>query len=391
MKIKKTIMALSLVGATMFSFAQDVTNTNTAIEATNVAETNNVAKIEVKLAEANAEQKGVNPNEFNVFTDEDFELTVSLDTGDTNVVIEALNIPSFATFDGYTFKFAPKSEEGVKKILKEEKNKDSANDIDLENITTDILEANGYVKDGSEFKIKFLTKLKDGDVEKTISTDVTLTVTKRPPSGFESFINELKKGGKTMIFLGILSILGLGCAIERACTLRRKKIVPDGFSSTVIELWKNQQFDDIRQYCSTSNSALARVVETMLEHKDAEDYQQVKIFAEDKAGRELRFENRKSSMLSTVATIAPLLGLFGTVLGLLGAFSKVAAVGEMGDPSILANEIGMALVTTVAGLAISMPCLFIYNIIKNKLNLYAIFLEEEVNDIINHLFVQRDK
>lgn len=210
-------------------------------------------------------------------------------------------------------------------------------------------------------------------------------------TALESWVNYIKQGGKTMIFLGLLSILGLGCAIERACTLRRRKIVPDGFSSHVITLWKNEQFDDIRQYCTKNKSALARVVETMLEHKDANDYQQVKIFAEDKAGRELRLENRKSSMLATVATIAPLLGLFGTVVGLLGAFSTVAAVGEMGDPSILANDIGKALVTTVAGLAISMPCLFIYNIIKNKLNLYAIFLEEEVNDIINHLFVQRNK
>lgn len=207
---------------------------------------------------------------------------------------------------------------------------------------------------------------------------------------FQSLVHQIEQGGSTMYWLGLLSVLGLGCAIERACTLRRSRIVPDGFSSHVITLWKNEQFEDIRQYCAKNKSALARVVETMLEHKDAADYQQVKVFAEDKAGRELRLENRKSSMLSTVATIAPLLGLFGTVVGLLGAFQTVAAVGEMGDPSILADDIGKALVTTVAGLAISMPCLFIYNFIKNKLNLYAIFLEEEVNDIINNLFVQRN-
>ncbi len=205
----------------------------------------------------------------------------------------------------------------------------------------------------------------------------------------ERWVKYIKQGGNTMIFLGILSILGLGCAIERACTLRRSKIVPDGMSHTVINLWKQNKFAQIQDCCAASKSALARVVETMLEHKEAIDYQQVKVFAEDKAGRELRLENRKSSMLATVATIAPLLGLFGTVVGLLGAFQTVAAVGEMGDPSILADDIGKALVTTVAGLAISMPCLFIYNFIKNKLNLYAVFLEEEVNDIINHIFVQR--
>lgn len=213
----------------------------------------------------------------------------------------------------------------------------------------------------------------------------------QPKTKLESMVHQIKQGGSTMYWLGLLSVLGLGCAIERACTLRRRKIVPEGFAKKVIALWEEEKFDDIRQYCARNKSALARVVETMLEHKDATDYQQVKVFAEDKAGRELRLESRKSSMLATVATIAPLLGLFGTVVGLLGAFQTVAAVGEMGDPSILADDIGKALVTTVAGLAISMPCLFIYNIIKNKLNLYAIFLEEEVNDIINNLFVQRSK
>ncbi|MCL1910012.1 MAG: MotA/TolQ/ExbB proton channel family protein, partial [Kiritimatiellaeota bacterium] len=113
-----------------------------------------------------------------------------------------------------------------------------------------------------------------------------------------------------------------------------------------------------------------------------------KMFAEDKAGRELRLESRKAAMLALVATLAPLLGLFGTVVGLLEAFMKVAAVGEMGDPSLLADEIAKALVTTVAGLAIAMPALFCHNIFKNRLNLYAVILEEEVSDLVNNLFVK---
>ena len=134
---------------------------------------------------------------------------------------------------------------------------------------------------------------------------------------------------------------------------------------------------------------LARVVETMLEHKDSKDAQEVKMFAEDKAGRELRLENRKSAMLATVSTISPLLGLFGTVVGLLGAFGTVAAMGEMGDASVLADDIGKALVTTVAGLAVSMPALFVYQILKNRLALYAVELEEQVADLVNKIFVER--
>ena len=199
----------------------------------------------------------------------------------------------------------------------------------------------------------------------------------------------IKQGGKTMWFIGLLSILGLGCALERFWNMRRSRIVPDGFSAKVIELWKGGKTDEVAALCRSSKSMLSRVVETMIQHKDSKDYNEVKMFAEDKVGRELRLENRKAAMLSTAATLSPLLGLFGTVVGLLGAFGTVAAMGEMGDASVLADDIGKALVTTVAGLAVSMPCLFVFGIIKNRLNLYAVLLEEEVADLVNQIFVKK--
>lgn len=207
-------------------------------------------------------------------------------------------------------------------------------------------------------------------------------------TALDTWINYMKQGGKTMIFLAALSILGLGCALERMVHLRLRHVVPEGFSAKVVALWKDDKLADVKDMCTKNTSMLARVVETILEHSTSTDFQEVKIFAEDKAGRELRLENRKASMLATVSTLAPLLGLFGTVVGLLGAFTTVAAVGEMGDPSIMADDISKALITTVAGLAIAMPALFVYNIIKNRLNLYAVLLEEEVSDLVNNLFIK---
>ena len=205
----------------------------------------------------------------------------------------------------------------------------------------------------------------------------------------QQWVTYLKQGGTTMIFIGLLSMLGIGCAIERFCNLRRSRVVPDGFTAEVIGLWKKGRYDEVSDLCVASNSMLARVVETMLQHRDSKDYQEVKLFAEDKVGRELRLENRKSAMLSTAATLAPLLGLFGTVFGLLSAFQTVAQMGEMGNASVLANDIGKALITTVGGLVVSMPCLFIYGLIKNRLALYAVLMEEEVADLVNQLFVRK--
>lgn len=208
-------------------------------------------------------------------------------------------------------------------------------------------------------------------------------------SAIDQWVLYWQQGGTTMYFIAALSILGIGCALERFWNMRREKIVPDDLTREVIGLWKAGDFDKVAALCGKSNSMLSRVIETMLQHKDSSDYNEVKMFAEDKIGRELRLENRKASMLSTAASLSPLLGLFGTVTGLLGAFGTVAAMGEMGDASVLADDIGKALVTTVAGLAVSMPCLFVFGIIKNKLNYYAVILEEEVADLVNQLFVRK--
>ena len=63
-------------------------------------------------------------------------------------------------------------------------------------------------------------------------------------------------------------------------------------------------------------------------------------------------------------------------------------MGEMGDASVLADDIGKALVTTVAGLAVSMPCLFAFDLVKKRLNFFAVLLEEEVAEIVNRLFLR---
>ena len=207
-------------------------------------------------------------------------------------------------------------------------------------------------------------------------------------SGAERWRIYWEQGGNTMYFIALLSVLGLGCALERFCNLRRSRMAPDGFADKVVELWKAGRFDEVAERCRRSGSILARVVETILRHRDKAGWQEAKTIAEDKLARELRLENRRASMISTAATLSPLLGLFGTVVGLLGAFGTVAAMGEMGDASVLADDIGKALVTTVAGLAVSMPCLFAFDLVKKRLNFFAVLLEEEVAEVVNRLFLK---
>jgi biopolymer transport protein ExbB/TolQ len=60
------------------------------------------------------------------------------------------------------------------------------------------------------------------------------------------------------------------------------------------------------------------------------------------------------SWVYTVIKTAPMVGLLGTVMGMMGAFSKLAT-GDKVNPTMLADDISLALITTACGLAIAIP------------------------------------
>jgi len=94
--------------------------------------------------------------------------------------------------------------------------------------------------------------------------------------------------------------------------------------------------------------------------------------AESAVGRDLLAEKmvRYEKGLSTVriiASIAPLLGLLGTVIGVLTAFEAISKQG-LGDPSIFASGISLALITTVGGLVVAIPHYIGYNYLIGMLD-----------------------
>jgi biopolymer transport protein ExbB len=78
----------------------------------------------------------------------------------------------------------------------------------------------------------------------------------------------------------------------------------------------------------------------------------------------------RSSWIVTIVRAAPMLGLLGTVMALIAAFEKIASVQTQGtDPSLLAGDIGHALLTTAFGLAIAIPLTLAGNMIHVRLGM----------------------
>ncbi|MDR1179019.1 MAG: MotA/TolQ/ExbB proton channel family protein [Spirochaetales bacterium] len=70
---------------------------------------------------------------------------------------------------------------------------------------------------------------------------------------------------------------------------------------------------------------------------------------------------RRLPMLASIASIAPLLGLFGTVLGMIEVFQKLAALGGRADVALLSGGIWVALLTTAFGLLVAIPALLAHH------------------------------
>ena len=71
------------------------------------------------------------------------------------------------------------------------------------------------------------------------------------------------------------------------------------------------------------------------------------------------------TVLDTMITVAPLLGIFGTVIGIISSF-KMLGAGGIADPKLVTGGIAQALITTAAGLGISIISVFPYNYFKSR-------------------------
>lgn len=83
--------------------------------------------------------------------------------------------------------------------------------------------------------------------------------------------------------------------------------------------------------------------------------------------------------LADIAAIAPLVGLLGTVLGMFKAFGGIASdVAAGAKPVVLAQGVSQAIVTTIFGLAVAIPCLVAYAFFRRRAQRRIAEIEEQV-------------
>lgn len=197
-----------------------------------------------------------------------------------------------------------------------------------------------------------------------------------------NFFEQLSNGGMGIFVILALSILALAVSIERLVHFRAKFVVPEGLIEQILPLWRNKDFDTIKNLLTQQDSTLARIVGYMLAHR-RHGITVIANGAGDLASLELRQHQQKAYPLAVVATVAPIVGLLGTVVGMIEAFHVIAYAGGMGDPALLAGGISKALINTAAGLSVALPALGMHHFFKNRITLLSLSLEAKINRLIN--------
>ncbi len=130
----------------------------------------------------------------------------------------------------------------------------------------------------------------------------------------------------------------------------------------------------------SEKNALGRILKVYHDNKTA-DVENLELKLDEAIMRETPDIEKGIGMLKLIAAVGPLLGLLGTVVGMIGAFQMITLHGT-GDPKIMADQIAMALVTTVQGLLCALPMLFIHALLQSKSNYIVHILDEQSTGLI---------
>ena len=193
--------------------------------------------------------------------------------------------------------------------------------------------------------------------------------------------SSLKAGGILMIPIIICGICSVFIIIERCyyfITIKKRDArLMYGINSSL----KAGNFEAAAVACAEADTPTSQVIKKAIDCRRWEE-KDLNTAVESEMNLVVPIFEHLITPLGTIANIATLLGLLGTVTGNIKAFGVLGAGGSMGDPTLLASSIAEALVTTVAGLSVSIPSLIFHNFFCSRVNHRIVEMEANVTSVL---------
>jgi biopolymer transport protein ExbB len=203
------------------------------------------------------------------------------------------------------------------------------------------------------------------------------------------------QGGPLVVTLIAVLFMLLCFVVERFLSLRVAKGTASVqvFFKSLIEMLRAKDYDGALAACDKQRGTTANVLRAGIERfvtvKDNKAMDSEKKIAfvqsaiEEANALEGPLLERNLIAMSTIASIATMIGLLGTTIGMIRAFAATgSAAGGVIDATSLATGISEALVNTAGGLISGILGIFFYNFFVNKVDAFNYTTDEAVYEVI---------
>tara|TARA_B100000767_G_scaffold93097_1_gene89508 strand:+ start:870 stop:1466 length:597 start_codon:yes stop_codon:yes gene_type:complete len=180
----------------------------------------------------------------------------------------------------------------------------------------------------------------------------------------------------------LTSIIGVAIILERFWSLRKSQIIPDGLIVEVKTMIKQNNLDNNKANILKNSSPLGDLLAVAIV-KRKNNVEVIKSALDERAGIIVHNLERYLGVLVTIATVAPLLGLFGTIIGMVELFSSFTSSGH--DVAVFARGISIALYNTAGGIVVAVPAMIAYRLFRSKIDNYLNEMEYYAIEIVESL------
>jgi biopolymer transport protein ExbB len=217
------------------------------------------------------------------------------------------------------------------------------------------------------------TEVADTDtiIEETEPTPAAVEQTLVPDYEDQTFHYILKEkyieGGVPFMSVILLClIIGLGLSIERIIYLNLSTTNTEKLLNRVEDALKTGGIEDAKEVCRSTRGPVASIYYQGLD-RYSEGMEIVEKSIVSYGSVQMGRLEMNLTWISLFIAIAPMLGFMGTVIGMISAFDAIAQAGDI-SPTIVAEGIQVALLTTVFGLIVAVILQVFYNYIVSKID-----------------------
>lgn len=198
--------------------------------------------------------------------------------------------------------------------------------------------------------------------------------------GFRVAWEFLIKGGIFMVPLVLTSVAGMMAIVYKFLSLSRRRVIPYELARKLEQMDAHASPEipeSLIGQIGQGQSTLERLAYVVLKNR-SKPRSEITQAVESAAREEIVHLHAGISVIDTIITIAPLLGLLGTASGLVTIFQGLS---DTTDHVVIARGISEALTTTIAGLAIAVPCVVAHGYFVRRIEMLTARLESLLSNL----------